>query len=98
MSGTSSPRSSRRWRISGTAWAASSLLTVIRTFCDPASKSSATCCAVAAASAVSVLVIDWTTTGAAEPTATPRTRTVTVGRRGRKVLEALLGTGRRGKP
>jgi len=37
--------------------------------------------AVASASAVSVLVMDCTTTGADEPTGTPRTFTVTVGRR-----------------
>jgi hypothetical protein len=35
--------------------------------------------AVASASAVSVLVIDWTTTGCAEPTGTPPTSTVVVG-------------------
>jgi hypothetical protein len=33
-------------------------------------------------SAVSVLVIDWTTTGAPPPTMTPSTETATEGRRG----------------
>ena len=44
--------------------AAASLLTVMRTSSLPAWASAATCSAVASASAVSVLVIDWTTTGA----------------------------------
>jgi len=45
----------------------------------PAACSARTCAAVAAASAVSVLVIDWTTIGWALPTSTPPTLTVTVG-------------------
>ena len=53
--------------ISGTAAAASSVLTVTRTSCEPAWASRATWIAVPSASAVSVLVIDWTTTGWAEP-------------------------------
>ena len=51
----------------GTAAAASTLLTVTRTSSEPARASSATCRTVAATSAVSVLVIDWTTMGAAPP-------------------------------
>ena len=47
----------------GTADAASSLFTVIRTSCDPARASAATCSAVPRGSAVSVFVIDWTTMG-----------------------------------
>src|SRR3712207_4105069 len=74
--------SARRRAISGTAAAASSLFTVIRTICEPARKRAATCSAVAAASAVSVFVIDWTTTGCDDPAATPRTHEVTVRRRG----------------
>ena len=58
-----------------------SVLTVTRTSCEPACASCATWIAVASASAVSVFVIDWTTTGWAEPTSTPPTSTVTVGRR-----------------
>ena len=44
----------------------------------PGFASSMHCCAVAAASAVSVMVIDWTTTGAPPPTWTGPTRTPTV--------------------
>ncbi len=86
--------SSSRARSSGTAAAASSLLTVTRTICDPAWNSAATCAAVPAASAVSVFVIDCTTTGCAEPTATERTRAVTVGRRGEKGV-TFTGASRR---
>ncbi len=74
-----------RWswsRICGTAAAASWLFTVMRTISEPARASSATWIAVTIASAVSVLVIDWTTIGAAEPIATRPTRTMRVGRRG----------------
>ena len=54
-------------------------LTVTRTISDPASASSMHCCAVARASAVSVIVIDWTTTGAPPPTWTrPTVPTATV--------------------
>ena len=79
--------------ISGTAAAASSVLTVTRTSCEPAWASRATWIAVPSASAVSVLVIDWTTTGWALPTSTPPTSTLTVGRRrGRSgVLVTLIG-------
>src|SRR5690606_39633422 len=59
----------------------SGLLTVMRTSSDPARHSSAICFAVEATSAVSVLVIDCTTTGASPPTATPPIRTWRVGRR-----------------
>src|SRR6266571_3542571 len=76
MTGTST------WRtMSGTARAASSVLTVTRTSSEPAWWRARTCSAVAAASAVSVLVMDWTTMGWAEPTWTPPTSTVTVRRR-----------------
>jgi hypothetical protein len=64
--------------ISGTASAASGMLTVMRTISDPASASSMHCCAVPAASTVSVIVIDWTTTGAPPPTWTDPTFTPTV--------------------
>src|SRR5687768_16954935 len=64
--------------ISGTAAAASGVLTVTRTSSDPASASSTHCRTVATASAVSVIVIDWTTTGAPPPTRTFPTLTPTV--------------------
>src|SRR5580765_816565 len=81
MIGTSTPRPRTLRTISGTAAAASSVLTVTRTSCDPAWASRATWIAVASASAVSVFVIDWTTIGWALPTSTPPTSTLTVGRR-----------------
>ena len=65
MSGAVQPASSIRCLISGTAAAASGRLTVTRTISDPASASSMHCCAVARASAVSVIVIDCTTIGRA---------------------------------
>ena len=67
--------------ISGTACAAASLLTVTRTSSEPASCSARTWATVASTSAVSVLVMDWTTIGWAEPTLTPPTTTVGVRRR-----------------
>src|SRR5690606_721357 len=66
----------------GTAAAASGVLTVTRTISDPARQSSATCFVVAATSAVSVLVMDCTTTGAPPPTSTFPIRTRRVARRG----------------
>ena len=62
----------------GTAAAASSRSTVMRTSSEPARASAATCRAVASTSAVSVLVIDCTTIGASPPTMTPPTSTATV--------------------
>ncbi len=67
-----------RCLISGTAAAASGRLTVTRTISEPACHSSMHCCAVDAASAVSVIVIDCTTTGAPPPTVTLPTFTATV--------------------
>ena len=58
MSGAVQPASSMRCLISGTAAAASGVLTVTRTISEPASASSMHCAAVARASAVSVIVID----------------------------------------
>ena len=55
-------------RMCGTAAAASSLLTVMRTSSDPARASALTWATVASMSAVSVLVIDCTTMGALPPT------------------------------
>src|SRR3954447_18413190 len=81
MIGTSTPRPWSFRTISGTAAAASSVLTVIRTSWLPAWARRATWIAVASGSAVSVFVIDWTTTGWALPTGTPPTSPVTVLRR-----------------
>ena len=67
----------------GTAAAASSRSTVMRTISEPARASAATCATVPATSAVSVLVIDCTTTGAPPPTCTPPTITGMEVRRGR---------------
>src|SRR6266567_5835000 len=78
MIGTLQPASSRRFLISGTAAAASGTLTVQRTISEPASASSKVCFRVDSTSAVSVLVMDWTTTGAPPPTVTLPTWTATV--------------------
>src|SRR4051795_1368007 len=95
MTGTSTPSPRTLRTISGTAAAACSVLTVTRTSCEPACARRATWIAVPAASAVSVLVIDWTTTGGADPTRTPPTSTETVGRRtGRR--ESGVGIARLG--
>ncbi len=59
----------------GTAAAASSRSTVMRTSSEPARASAATCFTVPATSAVSVLVIDCTTMGAPPPTLTLPTMT-----------------------
>jgi hypothetical protein len=80
MTGTSTPSPRTLRTISGTAAAAASVLTVTRTSCEPAWASRATWIAEASASAVSVFVIDCTTTGWAEPTRMPPTSTETVGR------------------
>jgi len=64
--------------ISGTAAAASGMLTVIRTISEPARASSMHWVAVDFTSTVSVFDMDWTTTGAPPPTMTLPTRTPTV--------------------
>ena len=71
MIGVFQPLSAMPATIAGTACAASSLFTVIRTISDPARASAAICWTVLSMSAVSVLVIDCTTTGASDPTTTP---------------------------
>src|SRR5580765_7320987 len=58
-----------------TCAAASGVLTVMRTSSEPARASASTCPAVAAASAVSVLVIDCATMGASPPMSTSPTAT-----------------------
>jgi hypothetical protein len=60
----------------------------MRTISEPARANAATCPAVAATSAVSVLVIDWTTTGAPPPTVTWPTLTGTDVRLGSGAAEA----------
>ena len=78
MSGASAPAASMRFLISGTAAAASGMLTVMRTSSEPARASSMHCVEVDLTSTVSVFAIDWTTTGAPPPTITLPTRTPTV--------------------
>ena len=80
MSGTSTPSSCRRAVIVGTAAAAASELTVIRTSSEPLCASSRICLTVASISVVSVLVIDCTTIGALPPMTTLPMRTATVWR------------------
>src|SRR5712691_8434461 len=72
------PRLRSSSRIRGTAAAASSRSTVIRTSSEPARANAAICATVPATSAVSVLVIDCTTIGAPPPTATLPTMTCVV--------------------
>src|SRR3954470_9309038 len=72
------PRLRSASRICGTAAAASSRSTVMRTSSEPARDSAAICSTVPATSAVSVLVIDCTTIGAPPPTATLPTMTCVV--------------------
>src|SRR5258706_16316835 len=80
MIGAVTPASRRRRTISGTAWAASGVLAVTRTSSDPARASSRVCLAVDSASAVSVLVMDWTATGRPPPIVTDPIRTAVEGR------------------
>src|ERR1700674_1435255 len=91
MSGTSTPICARRSLIFGTAAAASSRSTVMRTSSEPACASAATWRAVPSTSAVSVLVMDCTTMAAPPPTVTAPTRTPTERRRG--AAPALISTG-----
>src|SRR5438270_6794143 len=77
MMGTRTPCLSSCSTMCGTPFAAASLFTVTRTSSEPARASAATCCTVEDTSAVSVLVIDCTTTGASLPTRTPPILTVT---------------------
>src|SRR2546428_38391 len=79
--------------MSGTARAASSLFTVTRTSSEPAWWRARTWATVPSTSAVSVLVIDWTTIGWAEPTGTPPTEAVTVRRRGVMVMAPSFSLG-----
>src|SRR5260370_30581275 len=78
VNGASRPVSSLRRLICATAAAASGILTVTLTISEPACASSMDCAGVPAMSAVSVFVIDWTTTGAPPPTWIGPTWTPTV--------------------
>src|SRR5580704_9621592 len=75
--GTSMPSLANPSTMAGSAAAAASLLTVTLTSSDPAEARAATCWMVLFTSAVSVLVMDCTTTGADEPTRTLPILTVT---------------------
>ena len=81
MMGMSNPSDRKRLHnLRHCAAAASCVLTVMRTNSEPALASDATCATVAAMSAVSVFVIDWTTMGWSAPTGTFPTWEVTVDR------------------
>src|SRR5882724_8015473 len=84
--------------ISGTARAASSLFTVTRTSSLPAAWSALTWATVPAISAVSVLVMDWTTIGRSLPTLMPPTSTVTVFLRLAKLMVGEIYHGGRRRP
>ena len=71
--GTSQPKSRSVRTTPATAWAAFSWLTVTRTSSEPAWAKARIWLTVAALSAVSVLVIDCTTTGCVAPMRTPLT-------------------------
>src|SRR5579871_1970621 len=81
MMGTRTPNLSRVSTILGTARAASSVFTVTRTSSEPAVARAITWLTVEVTSAVSVLVIDWTTTGCELPTFTEPIWAVTERRR-----------------
>jgi hypothetical protein len=81
MMGVSQPLARISSTIAGTAFAAASLFTVTRTSSEPARASAAICCTVDSTSAVSVLVIDCTTTGTSDPTTTDPIFTETACRR-----------------
>ncbi|KAG1239718.1 hypothetical protein G6F68_018360 [Rhizopus microsporus] len=81
-------------RMATTSRAASGVFTVIRTSSEPASASSLTWIAVAMASAVSVLVMDCTTTGASPPTITTRSPHFTATERvARRIAAPTAGGG-----
>src|SRR6516165_9072467 len=82
MTGTRQPNLSKVSTMAGTAHAASSVFTVTRTNSEPAFASAITWFTVAGVSAVSVLVMDWTTIGCPPPTITDPMRTGTELRRG----------------
>ena len=79
--------------IAASASASSCVGQATRTIWHPVAVSSAICWSVASTSLVSVVVIDWTETGAPPPTSTLPTRIWRVGRRG-----ASTGGGGAGSP
>src|SRR5258705_11652745 len=79
--------------IAGSASTSSCEGTATRTIWHPDAVSSAICCRVAFTSAVSVVVIDWTETGAPPPTGTEPTMIWRLARRG-----ASSGAGAAGRP
>src|SRR5579859_5350685 len=81
MIGTVTPNIFSVSTIFGTASAAASVFTVTRTSSEPAFARAITWLTVEVTSAVSVLVIDWTTMGWPPPTRTPPTLTATEARR-----------------
>jgi hypothetical protein len=85
-------------RIGATAAAASGELTVMRTSSEPAAASWRIWMAVAIASAVSVLVIDWTTTSPAPPIRTERAPQRTCACRARRRGSEPTGIGAEGQP
>src|SRR6195952_3693128 len=91
MSGVVMPRLRSPSRMCGTAAAASSRSTVMRTISEPARANAATCAMVPLMSAVSVLVIDCTTIGAPPPTATLPTMTWVLRCRGCGPATSLWG-------
>src|SRR5262245_58744810 len=81
MTGTRQPNLYSVSTMEGTARAASSVFTVTRTNSEPTLASAITWFTVAGVSAVSVLVMDWTTMGWDPPTVTDPTDTATEPRR-----------------
>src|ERR1700751_1833536 len=86
------PRLRKPSRMWGTAAAASSRSTVMRTISEAARDRAATCSTVLCTSAVSVLVIDWPTIGAPPPTATLPTFTWVVLCRGLGPATSVSGS------
>ena len=77
--------------MAGNASASSWDGTATRTMSHPAAVNSAICCNVASTSAVSVVVMDWTDTGAPPPTRTEPTRICRESRRGERTGGGLVG-------
>src|SRR5580704_8251006 len=86
MMGTRTPNLSSVSTILGTAAAAASVLTVTRTSSDPACASAMVWLTVDWTSAVSVLVMDWTTMGWSPPT---QTLPILTGTEARRVIAGM---------
>src|SRR5712691_231652 len=98
MTGTRTPNLSSVSTTFGTARAASSVFTVTRTSSEPALASAITWLTVDMTSAVSVLVIDCTTTGFVPPTFTGPTLTATERRRGCAAMHVIVTSQIHDKP